>query len=191
MKILGVFGSTRKNGNSDWMINSVLNSAENEGAEVDRVFLRDLDIKFCNGCDACHLNNGKRVIDDDMHKIYPKLLEANVIIVGSPNYFKNVSALTKNFIDRTNAFVRVKPRLLEGKYAVGMSVGGEELEDTQYCEDALARFFKGHRMKILTMIKAKADELDAINKNKELAEHLNAIGKKIATGCIENMVFFR
>jgi multimeric flavodoxin WrbA len=122
-----------------------------------------------------------------MQKIYPKLLETDVIVVGCPNYFKNVSALTKNFIDRTNAFVRVKPRKLEGKYAIGLCVGGEELEDTQHCADALIRFFKAHRMRILLMVKAKADELGSISNNTELGKKLVEIGKKIAKNEIDVM----
>ena len=156
MKILGICGSMRKKSNSEWMLRKVLDSAQDETVETDMVLLRKLDIKYCNGCDACSKSGGKCVIDDDMQKIYSKLLKSDIIIVSSPNYFKNVSALMKNFIDRTNAFVRVKPRKLRGHYALGQCVGGQKLEDTQHCEDALVRFFEGHRMKILRMVKAKA-----------------------------------
>lgn len=192
MKILGIFGSMRANGNSDWIINKVLDSAKEEGAQIGKIFLRECHIKYCTGCDSCHNNEGNCVItDDDMQKIYPKLLEANVVVVGCPNYFKNVSALTKNFIDRTNAFVRVKPRKLEGKYAIGLCVGGEELEDTQHCEDALARFFKGHGMKILSMVKARADELGSISSNTELERKLIEIGKGVVKNEIDAMTSFR
>jgi multimeric flavodoxin WrbA len=191
MNILGIFGSMRANGNSDWMINRILDSAKNEGAHVERIFLRDLHIEYCKGCDACHENGGECVIEDDMQGIYPKLLEAHVIVVGCPNYFKNVSALMKNFVDRTNAFVRVKPRKLEGKYAIGLCVGGEELEDTQHCEDALSRFFRGHRMRILSMVKARADALGSISGNIELEKKLLEIGKKLAQEEVDDLISFR
>ena len=95
MKILGIYGSIRTNGNSDWMIDKVLSAAENKGAIIDRVKLRDYKIDYCTGCDFCQLNGGKCVIEDDMQLIYPKLLDADLIIVACPNYFKNVSLLQK------------------------------------------------------------------------------------------------
>jgi multimeric flavodoxin WrbA len=171
------------------MVNTVLDSAEAEGAAVERVILRDYRIEYCTGCDACHQNGGRCIKDDDMKIIYPKLERANVIVIGSPNYFKNVSALTKNFMDRTNAFVRVKPRKLEGKAAIGLSVGGEELEDTQFCEDALSRFFKAHRLKIVTMVKAQGDEVGALQENKELTDKLQILGKKIAVNSPKGISF--
>ena len=153
--------------------------------------LRELNIKYCNGCDVCHKNGGNCITKDDMQKVYPKLLEADIIIISCPNYFKNVSALTKNFMDRTNAFVRVKPRKLEGKMAIGLCVGGEELEDTQYCENALVRFFRAHRMKILCMVKGRADTIGEISKNINLEKKLKEIGKNIGKGNTDYMISYR
>jgi len=179
-KIVGVFGSMRKNGNSDWMLNTLLNSAEKEGAEVQRVFLRDLKFEQCNGCDTCEVT-GKCAIKDDMQTLYPKLIEANLIVVACPNYFKNVNGLTKTFIDRTNALLR-KERQLKKKYAIGLLVGGEELEDTQHCEDALARFFKGHKMNTLLMLKVRADRKGEASQITGLENKLNEIGAKMGCG---------
>lgn len=185
MKIIGIFGSMRENGNSDWMVDKLLNSAESEGAQVERFFLRELKIGQCTGCDKC-ATTGKCVLKDDMQEIYPKLIESKVIIVGCPNYFKNVNGLTKVFIDRTNPLVRLE-RKLKDKYAIGLLVGGEELEDTQYCEDALARFFKGHKMKILLMVKARADKPGEASKIAALENKLVELGKKIARNDAEIM----
>jgi multimeric flavodoxin WrbA len=181
MNIVGIFGSMRRNGNSEWMLNSLLDSAKAEGSDVKKIFLRDFKhFEWCKGCDACHMNGGNCVIKDDMQQIYPKLLESDIMVLGCPNYFKGVCALTKNFMDRTNAFVRVKPRRLLGKYAIGMCVGGEELEDTQHCIDQLMRFFKGHKMRVLCMVKARADKLREISTNIELEKILGDIGEKLA-----------
>ena len=179
MKIVGIFGSMRKNGNSDWMLNTLLNSAQAEGAEVERIVLRDLEFGHCTGCDSC-AETGKCCLKDDMQKVYPKLIGAKVIVVASPNYFKNVSGLTKMFIDRTNALLRLD-RQLKKRYGIGLLVGGEELEDTQYCEDALNRFFKGHKMKTLRMIKARADERGKASEIKALENELTQVGKAIAS----------
>ena len=69
MKIVGIFGSIRV-GNTDWMANRLLDSAETNGAHVHRIFLRDFDhIEWCRGCNLCHTNGGKCIIDYDMQKI--------------------------------------------------------------------------------------------------------------------------
>jgi multimeric flavodoxin WrbA len=184
MKIVGIFGSMREKGNSDWMLDTLLNAAEAEGAEVERVYLRKLEkLSQCTGCDSC-AKTGECCIKDDMQEVYPKLIQAKVIVVATPNYFKNVSGLTKLFIDRTNALLR-QDRQLKKRYGIGLLVGGEELEDTQYCEDALNRFFKGHKMKTLRMIKARADEKGQASKIKALETELVQVGKGIAKEDIE------
>ncbi|MCJ7631188.1 flavodoxin family protein [Candidatus Bathyarchaeota archaeon] len=181
MRITGIYGSIRPKGNTDWMLSTLLDSSETEGADVNKIFLRDFKhIEWCTGCDCCHTNGGTCIIKDDMQEIYPKLIKSDIIILGCPNYFKGVSALTKNFMDRTNAFVRVKPCKLLNKYAIGMCVGGEELEDTQHCIDQLARFFKGHKMKTLCMLKARADKPGEISNDIELERILVDIGNKLA-----------
>jgi multimeric flavodoxin WrbA len=187
MKIIGVSGSIRPNGNTDWMVNTVLDAAQSAGAQVDKVFLREHQIKYCTACDACHNNGGNCAIKDDaMQQITPRLLEADVIVIGAPNYFKNVSALTKNFMDRLNAATRARPkRLLVDKIAIGLCVGGEELQDTQYCEDAMLRFFKGQKMKTIAMIKARADKPGEVASNSDLEKLLKEIGKKLGKNEID------
>lgn len=178
MKILGIYGRMRENGNSDWMLDKLLDSAKSKGANIDKVYLRKMKVNHCTGCDTC-ATTGQCCIQDDMQEIYPKLIESDVLVIGSPNYFKNVSGLTKVFIDRTNSLLR-KERQLKGKYAISLNVGGEELEDTKHCADAVVRFFNGHKMKILRIIKARADKVGEISKIDQLENKLVELGVKIA-----------
>ena len=187
MKLLGVGGSKRKHSNSKWMLEKFLDFPENKSVTKEILLLKDYKIEYCIGCDECKDNGGNCVIKDDMWDIYPKLLTADVIILSSPNYFKNISALMKNFMDRTNSFVRTDPRLLKNKYAVGLSVGGEELQDTRHCEDAMLRYFRGHKMNTLVTINARADKPNSIINNKELEKSLHSIGKLISLGIYDNM----
>jgi len=102
VKILGLFGSPRRQGNTELLLEEALRGAAMEGAEVDRLYLSDFTItpcKECHGCDA----TGNCVILDDMEKIYPKLLEADVVILASPIFFYGVTAWAKALIDRSQA----------------------------------------------------------------------------------------
>ncbi|MDD2553360.1 MAG: flavodoxin family protein [Desulfotomaculaceae bacterium] len=103
MKILGISGSKRKKGNTSILVQEALQGAQKEGAKTELIFLGDYAIKGCLGCEGCK-DTYRCVIDDDMQKIYPLLLESDGIILGSPTYFYNISADMKAFIDRCYCF---------------------------------------------------------------------------------------
>lgn len=102
MKVLGLFGSPRKGGNTEILLEEALKGAEGEGAEIERLFLSDLDITPCTECHGCD-STGDCVILDEMQKIYTKLLEADIIILASPIFFYGVTAWAKAVIDRSQA----------------------------------------------------------------------------------------
>ena len=102
MKVLGLFGSPRRGGNTELLLEEALKGAEKEGGEVERIYLSDFTITPCKECHGCD-NTGNCVILDDMQKIYPKLLEADVLILASPIFFYGVTAWAKALIDRSQA----------------------------------------------------------------------------------------
>jgi multimeric flavodoxin WrbA len=102
MKVLGLFGSPRRGGNTELLLEEALKGAKSEGAEVDRIYLPEYTITPCKECHGCD-QTGNCVILDDMQKIYPKLLEADVIILASPIFFYGVTAWAKALIDRSQA----------------------------------------------------------------------------------------
>ena len=102
MKVLGLFGSPRRGGNTEILLEEALKGAEAGGAEIERLYLTDLKITPCTECHGCD-STGNCVILDDMQKIYPKLLEADIIILASPIFFYGVTAWAKILIDRSQA----------------------------------------------------------------------------------------
>jgi multimeric flavodoxin WrbA len=102
VKVLGLYGSPRRGGNTELLLEEALKGAEKEGAEVERIYLSDFTITPCKECHGCD-NTGNCVILDDMEKIYPKLLEADVLILASPIFFYGVTAWAKALIDRSQA----------------------------------------------------------------------------------------
>jgi multimeric flavodoxin WrbA len=102
MKVLGLFGSPRRGGNTEILLEEVLKGAEREGAEIERLYLSNLKITPCTECHGCD-ETGDCVILDEMQKIYPKLLEADIIILASPVFFYGVTAWAKTLIDRSQA----------------------------------------------------------------------------------------
>jgi multimeric flavodoxin WrbA len=102
MKVLGLFGSPRREGNTEILLEEALKGAEREGAEIDRVYVTDFTITPCKECHGCD-QTGNCVILDDMQKIYPRLLEADIIILASPIFFYGITAWAKALIDRSQA----------------------------------------------------------------------------------------
>ena len=102
MKVLGIYGSPRKGGNTDILLDKALEGARSAGAEVDSVYARNLDISGCLECGGCD-KTGKCVVKDDMQAIYPLLQAADVILLASPIFFYGMSSQVKALIDRSQA----------------------------------------------------------------------------------------
>jgi multimeric flavodoxin WrbA len=131
MKVLGLSGSPRKGGNTELLLEEALKGAAMEGAEVDRIRLAEYNITPCKECLAC-FQDGSCIIADEMQEIYPRLVEADIIILASPIFFYGVTAWAKALIDRAQAlwarkYILKDPSFAkEGKKRKGffISVGG-------------------------------------------------------------------
>lgn len=100
VKVLGIVCSPRLRGNTEILVRESLAKAQEAGAEVELVTLAGKTIAPCDGCHSCFETKECR-IKDDMQDIYPKLLAADGIILGTPVYFWSVSAQAKALMDRT------------------------------------------------------------------------------------------
>ncbi|KKG16161.1 flavodoxin [Methanosarcina sp. 2.H.T.1A.6] len=105
MKVLGLVGSPKVDGNTSRLVNAILEGAAEKGAETVVYNLASLDIKGCDACCRCQ-EHGCCVIDDDMQKLYREIQAADVLVLGSPVYMWQMTAQTKLLIDRMTAFLR-------------------------------------------------------------------------------------
>ena len=109
MRVLGVTGSPRKEGNTDILVDEVLRGAGDSGAKTEKIFLNDLEIKPCQAeCSDYCKETGNCKINDDMLPLYDRLYESDVIILGTPLYWYGPSAQLKAFMDRWFAFSHPK-----------------------------------------------------------------------------------
>jgi multimeric flavodoxin WrbA len=75
--------------------------AESEGAQVEILRLTDYKIGPCRGCGLCLFReNVCQVKDDDVSFIFSKVGECDGVILGSPCYFLELTAVIKQLIDR-------------------------------------------------------------------------------------------
>jgi multimeric flavodoxin WrbA len=158
MKVLGIYGSPRKGGNTDQLLDRALEGARSTGAEVKVIYVRDLKMSGCIECGGCD-KTGKCVVDDDMQSVYPLLEQADVIFLASPIFFYSLTAQAKALIDRAQAMWAKKhlQRVPEGEkprrrgrgylIAVGATRGKNLFEGAQrvarYFFDALNMSYEG------------------------------------------------
>lgn len=102
MKVLAIMGSPRKKGNTDLLLDEAIKGAESQGAEVEKLIVDEATIGGCLEDYHCE-KDGNCIIRDDMDEIYPKLLEADAVIVASPIFFYGVTSQLKALIDRCQA----------------------------------------------------------------------------------------
>ncbi len=148
MKVLGIYGGPRKGGNSEFLLDKVLEGAEAAGAEVETIRAAELDIGGCLECGGCD-ETGECVLDDDMNGVYPLLDEAEVIFLAGPIFFYALPAQVKALIDRSQA--RWSKRRLEKtpeerkRYDSGVgyliSVGATKGAKLFDCAELTAKYF--------------------------------------------------
>ena len=136
IKVLGIAGSPRRDGNTDRLLQQVIAGASSEGAKTKTVVLSDLNISPCRHCDGC-IKTGKCVIDDDMQWLHADLREADRVVLASPIFFMGVTAQAKAMIDRCQALWVIKyvlkiPLALKSdkeRSGIFVSVGGTKLHN--------------------------------------------------------------
>ncbi|MFW9912354.1 MAG: flavodoxin family protein [Candidatus Thorarchaeota archaeon] len=155
--ILGIVGSPRRNGNTEILVDEVLNAAEENGAAVEKVILSKLDIRPCRACDTCR-KTGKCVQKDDMEELVTKIKNSDALILGTPVYWWGPTAQFKAFLDRWYGVYN------QGFFKEKQTVLVIPLEDTK----------EATYSPILNMFKAIMDYL-----------HMNHLGTILAPGVYE------
>jgi multimeric flavodoxin WrbA len=111
-KILGIHGSPRLNGNTDILLDEALMAAMSAGGEVEKIRLAELTFEGCRSCGGCDVS-AECIVKDDLQQLYSRFIEFDRFILATPIFFKGVSGLTKNFIDRFQCHWVGKYRLKE------------------------------------------------------------------------------
>jgi len=101
--VLGLAGSCRVGGNTETLLDWCLEAAGEQGAEVRKYRLCDLDLNGCRGCGACS-KDGVCVVKDGMQELYPHLRTADSIVLAVPVYSMGMPAVPKMMIDRCQPF---------------------------------------------------------------------------------------
>jgi multimeric flavodoxin WrbA len=124
MRVVAFNCSPRKKGNTETMINVVLEELEKEGVSTELIQVGKRKIRGCIACykcleekdSRCHAGQKGDILNDCLDQ----MIESDGIIMGSPTYFSNISTEAKALIDRAGLVSRVNGDLLKRK--VGAAV---------------------------------------------------------------------
>jgi multimeric flavodoxin WrbA len=122
LKILGISGSTRSE-EASGVYKIVKTVLENTGVDYEFVSMRGKKISGCIACLGCAKDNVCKVTDD-MAPLRDKIVEADAYVIGAPNYYTTLNAVTHAFIERWFQFRHQEGNLLWGKLGVAVGVGG-------------------------------------------------------------------
>lgn len=145
VKALAINGSHRKGKNTAMLLQQVLDELQLLGVETELVSLVDYNLKWCNSCNHCMKETKCKIDDDDMGILGAKMLEADIIILGSPTYWANVSAMMKNFMDRTR-YMHLAEHLLDGKIGAAVTQAGTRNGGQEACIANMEGFMKAQGM---------------------------------------------
>ncbi|MEL4304632.1 flavodoxin family protein [Methanococcoides sp. LMO-2] len=143
MKIIGLNGSPRADGNTAKLVKEILSGASDNGADVQIFNLAKMNVAPCIGCYACK-KDGTCILDDDMQKLYDEIQASDVIVLGSPIYMWEMTAQAKSFVDRLCAFIKpdFSTRLNgEKKLILAFTQGNPDSEMFNFYFEYLAKMF--------------------------------------------------
>ncbi len=122
MYVLGLSNSPRRGGNTDTLLDKVLEGAASVGAEVEKVWVPGLKIAGCLECNGCYETEGKCVVQDDFQQVYQKYLKFDRLVFATPVFFMNVSAQAKAVIDRCQCLYVLKYVLKKRLFPEGRKI---------------------------------------------------------------------
>ena len=187
-RVIGISGSPRRGGNTEMLLDRVLDAARNNGADIKKFILNELNFSPCQECENIR-QDGACIVEDDWQKMFLEIENADAVVIASPIFFGSVSAQIKMFIDRfqclwlaKNIFKAYKAK----KKKLGVFICVEASDKQDFFDNAKAiikNFFA-------TIGAVYAEELfcpgidkkGAINENQEYFKRASELGRKIISG---------
>lgn len=185
-KALIIMGSPRKSKNTNDILDFFIDGLDEDKFEIEKIYLRDLNISNCTGCDYCG-HKGNCTVQDDMNVLYEKFDNSDLIVLGAPLYFNSVNGLTKNMIDRCQRYWSMKYSLGqnykrgEDRTGLFLAVGGAPYSHDQFngTIPVMDFFFKAINAEYKGNYFVSNTDLVAIKNRSDIKEELRSIGENI------------
>ncbi|MBF0386735.1 MAG: flavodoxin family protein [Candidatus Omnitrophica bacterium] len=183
MKVIGINGSARKDGNTALLIGKVFDELKKEGIECEMLQLAGKTVRGCKACYGCYNNKDRRCVikDDPVQECIDKMAQADGIILGSPVYVADVSSEMKALIDRACLVNRANGSFLRRK--VGAGVMAVRRGGAVHAFDTMNHFFSISEMVIVSSSYwnfALGREVGDVLKDEEGLQTMKVLGENMA-----------
>ncbi|MFP4514763.1 MAG: NAD(P)H-dependent oxidoreductase [Parcubacteria group bacterium] len=105
-KILILFASPNREGNSASLGKKFLSQIDTNKYEVEEVYLYDWNLDYCSN-DNFNFGPEKKEIEAEAKELFKKIEKSKYIVLTTPIWNFGVPAILKNFFDRASNFGRV------------------------------------------------------------------------------------
>ena len=188
--VLALATSPRRGGNTETLLDRMIEGMKEVGAVVEKIYTPDLNISGCRECNACY-KEGRCVVKDDFQILYDEFFTHHRIVLAAPVFFMNMCAQAKLVVDRCQCcwamkyVVERKPfdeeteKLRKGVLLSCGGTKGKHLFDcirktTKYFFDALYMEFWGD------LCVPRIDGRGAILSKPEILDEAYELGKRFA-----------
>jgi multimeric flavodoxin WrbA len=182
MKVLGISGSPRKDGNTAILIRTIFQELNDQGIDTELIQISDVAIKGCIACGGCLVHKNKQCVikGDNFNECFAKMVDADGIILGSPVYSADITSQMKALIDRASIVLAANKGLL--KYKVGAAVVAARRGGAMSAVDTLHHFLHSKEMFIVgstywNMVYGR--EIGEVEQDQEGIANMKSIGQNM------------
>lgn len=187
MKTTIINGSPRSNGSTAYIITKILEGMNISNTDITSFCLGQTNIKYCLGCKECY-KTGKCIQHDDVEKIMQSIVESDLIVIGSPSYWGDITGQLKVFFDRNTPFSDTNPNELKlqipaGKkgFSVAVRAGTTERENMHIIESIEHYFGHLHITPVGKFSCTEIDTFEDLMKREDYIEKAFEYGKYLKT----------
>jgi len=175
MKVLGLSGSMRKDGNTAQLVGVILKRCADAGIPAEFVSLAGKKILPCIGCEKCKETKWCALEKDDWGEVMRQVVDSDVLVIGSPTYYFDVCGHLKNFIDRSYSLYH--DHKLAGRKGVAVAVHANK--GASRTIQTLEGFLNTHEFSSLGSVKGTGYAKGDVMNDQEAIKKAQKIGDKI------------
>ncbi|MEI7885379.1 MAG: flavodoxin family protein [Clostridia bacterium] len=182
MKILGINGSARKQGNTAKLVKKILAGAKVVGHEVSYIDVAGLNIEPCLACRYCRNHVGECITKDGMEAVCQQMLSADILVIGSPIYFATMTGNLKVLLDRVFFSKNLPAAPFAGKKViVAYTQHQEDIARFESYFALMERSLYGYMQMpvIASIVVGSTGEIDDILRQPAALEEAQLIGKSL------------
>lgn len=178
MKILGISGSPRRDGNTDYAMKKAHDLIKEKLPEADIEFIRvaDYQIEHCRGCRHCMEAVECIIRGDDLDLLVEKMLASDLILLGAPVYWWGPPGVLKDFIDRTHGFYPDETRFIGKKVAL-ISVAADSGFPSH---ERTMSWLQHYGAEIVAKVRLMAREKDDLKQRQSQIKKLDAFATRLS-----------